>query len=193
MFRGERYHMKLKDKSLQLERELERKLEFETSQQNIINNINSITEIINHFSHVHPLMYAEADYASFSCNSCAGRGCGKRYHCSLCKFDLHKVCAQTPLTWLVHNMGPSEIDTFGGVCREVVSTTFAHPGHDLVTEYKRRSYTCDHCNNSGNGLRFRCHACDGDDGVEFHKACAKNPTRLTTYVHPEHEAALQEM
>ncbi|KAL9231737.1 hypothetical protein vseg_006925 [Gypsophila vaccaria] len=181
MFRGERHQMKLKDKSLEIERHKERS---EASQ-----NDYSPTQIIHHFSHTHPLSYVQPDYAAFSCNSCAGRGRGKRYHCSLCRFDLHEVCARTPVTWLLHHMARGEMEVFGGVRRDVVASTFAHPDHVLATEYMRRSYSCGHCKNSGNGLRFQCHACDGGD-VEFDQVCVKNPTRLTTYVHPEHELEL---
>lgn len=108
-----------------------------------------------------------------------------RYHCAQCKYDLHKSCAKTPLTWLWH-VSPDNAEPSMSHQGEVIHTTFVHPEHPVVAEFSKQSFRCDHCNNSGKGLRFTCHTCS----IEFHQVCAKNPTRLTTHLH-QHELELK--
>ena len=166
---GERRVMKLNDKEIEKERTRERELESETADDN------PPKEIIEHFSHPHPLTYTSADYARFCCSICMRTGHGKRYHCTECKFDLHRTCAKSPLTWLWH-IPADNIEPFSSHQREVINTTFAHPVHPVTMEFNKQSFRCDHCNTPGKGSRFVCHTCD----VEFHQVCAKNPTRLNT-------------
>ncbi|KAL9231736.1 hypothetical protein vseg_006925 [Gypsophila vaccaria] len=158
MFRGERHQMKLKDKSLEIERHKERS---EASQ-----NDYSPTQIIHHFSHTHPLSYVQPDYAAFSCNSCAGRGRGKRYHCSLCRFDLHEVCVKNPTRL----------------------TTYVHPEHELELMLRPHFKTCDLCGTSGpsNNRMYKCKRCD----FYVHPGCTQWPLYLIHPLHPPHPIML---
>ncbi|XP_074286287.1 uncharacterized protein LOC141611609 [Silene latifolia] len=173
----ERYELKLKDRALEKERKRER----ETNPQN-----STAAEIIQHFSHSHPLTYIQPGYQRFECNTCERRGEGKRYHCAQCEFDLHLACASMDITWLVHHM-PSEEMAAYGVDQETIVNSFAHPAHDLITVYKKESFKCGHCNDSGDGLRLCCHVCD----VQFHRVCVNNPTKITSYLFPEYELHLK--
>ncbi|KAJ8446691.1 hypothetical protein Cgig2_002853 [Carnegiea gigantea] len=143
---GDRRVMKLKDKELEKERARGREIEKETADDN------PPEEIIEHFSHCHPLTYTKADYAGFHCN----------------------ICTQNNTEPSMSHQG------------EVINTTFAHPEHPVVAEFSKQSFRCDHCNNSGKGLRFICRTCN----AEFHPVCTKNPSRLTAHLH-QHELELK--
>ncbi|XP_021750828.1 uncharacterized protein LOC110716503 [Chenopodium quinoa] len=178
--RGEsRSQMKLKDIEIKEERERERELERITAQDDLK------TEITEHFTHPHPLIYTESDYKQFQCNSCNCKGKGKRFNCALCNFDLHKICAESPIIWLLHKMPPEEIERFG-ILHDIIDT-FAHPQHSVISEYKQKLFRCDHCKNVGDGLRYYCDACN----VTLHQVCAEKPTRLTSHLHPQHELELK--
>ncbi|XP_021750801.1 uncharacterized protein LOC110716478 [Chenopodium quinoa] len=174
-----RSQMKLKDREIKEERVRERELEKKTSQDNLQ------TEITEHFTHPHPLTYTESEYKQYRCNSCTGYGKGKRYRCAQCNFDLHKVCAQSPIVWLLHKMPSEEIERFG-IHHDTIET-FAHPQHSMTSEYKQKLFRCDHCKNVGDGLRYYCEACN----VTLHQVCAEQPTRLISHLHPQHELELK--
>ncbi|KAL2933363.1 Histone-lysine N-methyltransferase trithorax [Bienertia sinuspersici] len=142
--------------------------------------------MIDHFTHPHPLMYTETDYKSYQCNVCNRTGKGMRYHCAQCNYDLHKVCAQEPIIWLLHKMPPEDIKKFGILHNKTINT-FAHPQHSVIAVYKQKVFTCDHCKNKGDGLRYYCDACN----VMLHQVCVEHPTRLTSHLHPYHELELK--
>ncbi|KAL2939309.1 Histone-lysine N-methyltransferase 2D [Bienertia sinuspersici] len=168
-----------REQEIENERERERELERETTQNS------PKTDIIEHFTHPHPLIYIETDYGTFRCNACNRNGRGKRYHCAQCNFDLHKVCAQSPIIWLLHQMPPKEIERFG-ILHNIIDT-FAHPQHSVIADYKKKLFRCVHCKNVGDGLRYYCDACD----IMLHQVCAEHPTRLTSHLHPQHELELK--
>ncbi|XP_019107080.1 uncharacterized protein LOC104905082 [Beta vulgaris subsp. vulgaris] len=176
---GERHLMKLKDKELEEEREREIKMEGKSTQDR------PTTKIIKHFTHTHPLICIDTDYARFVCDVCNCKGRGKRYHCAQCDFDLHKTCAESPIVWLLHKMPPEDIEKFGIL--HDIDDSFAHPNHLLKAEYRHHPFSCNHCNNVGDGLRYHCDACN----VTFHEVCAQHPTRLASHLHPQHELELK--
>ncbi|KAL2939312.1 putative nucleoredoxin 1-1 [Bienertia sinuspersici] len=145
----------------------EREKEFERK----IAQSNPKKEVIKYATHPHLLVYTESDY-----KRCKGEG--KRYHCGQCNLDLRKICAQSPIIWLLHQMSPEEIERFGIL--DNIIRTFAHPQHSVIVVYNEKLFTCDHCKNEGNGLRYYCDAC-------LHQVCAEHPTKLTSHLHPRHE------
>ncbi|KAL2939308.1 Histone-lysine N-methyltransferase 2B [Bienertia sinuspersici] len=168
-----------REQEIENERERERELERETTQNN------PKTEIIEHFTHPHPLTHTETDYKTFQCNACNCNGVGKRYHCARCNFDLHKVCAQSPVIWLLRKLPPEEIEKFG-ILHNIIDT-FAHPQHSVIADYKAKLFRCYHCKNVGDGLRYYCDTCN----ITLHQVCAEHPTTLASHLHPEHELELK--
>ncbi|KAL2939321.1 Histone-lysine N-methyltransferase 2D [Bienertia sinuspersici] len=109
----------------------------------------------------------------------------KRYHCAQCNFDLHKVCAQSPIIWLLRKLPPEEIEKFG-ILHNIIDT-FAHPQHSVIADYKAKLFRCYHCKNVGDGLRYYCDTCN----ITLHQVCAEHPTTLASHLHPEHELELK--
>ncbi|XP_060179197.1 uncharacterized protein LOC132609304 [Lycium barbarum] len=55
-------------------------------------------KIQHHFHPNHPLILTSyANHPKFKCPACTQEG-GAAYHCSACKFDLHRSCAGAPMT-----------------------------------------------------------------------------------------------
>ncbi|KAL2939311.1 putative nucleoredoxin 1-2 [Bienertia sinuspersici] len=175
------YETKEEARERNIGEEREREREFERK----IAQINTKKEVIKYATHPHPLVYTESDYKRFICDVCSRKGEGKRYRCEQCNFDLHKICAQSPITWLLHQMPPKEIERFG--IHHNVIRTFSHPQHSVIVVYKEKLFTCDHCNNVGNGPRYYCDTCN----VMLHQVCAEHPTKLISHLHPRHELELK--
>lgn len=66
-------------------------------------------------------------------------------------------------------------------------TTFAHLYHDVVKIFTNDEGICKHCNSEVIGERFKCFSCS----IDLHPVCATNPTRLFSFMHPQHQLELK--
>ncbi|KVI05390.1 uncharacterized protein LOC112525214 [Cynara cardunculus var. scolymus] len=93
----------------------------------------------------------------FRCDACTQQGNRFSYHCQICDFDLHVLCASKPLS--VTN--PSH--------PHPLHLTFSSPYGDKL------GFSCDLCRNVGSGHQwhYRCVSCEFD--AHLHCATAKPP------------------
>ncbi|KAJ4891864.1 Cysteine/Histidine-rich C1 domain family protein [Raphanus sativus] len=120
---------------------------------------------IQHFTHIHPLTEFNSA-GDFICDGCKTYGSGKTYRCEPCNYDLHDYCATCPLTL----------------------PTFIHPQHELSLVVRKQQSTrqneraCDICNESVEGLFYRCKLCEFD----VHPLCTQLPQHVRHVLHPAH-------
>ncbi|KAG9129167.1 hypothetical protein Leryth_006453, partial [Lithospermum erythrorhizon] len=126
--------------------------------------------IMQHFCHPHPLEEEEhfnlqnitQGVVTFICSGCKLPPSGTMYVCRPCNFTLHETCAKLPQ----------------------LITHPSHPIHTLtllpVSLYPGGIFSCDACNNQGNGFSYHCHTCDFD----LHVLCAIKPLRIKHQLHP---------
>lgn len=175
----EREKMKKRDEEIEEERNREREIELKNT------NCKDEDDIINHFSHRHPL-HKSYSTKPVRCNSCyVTTPHGWAYTCEAadCTYSLHKVCSGGPVA-----LRPSIDPAAGNIAPGQLITTFAHlPEHPVKDVYSNAEFLCGHCYTSGKGRRYKCDGCD----VSLHPVCAKNPTRLSTFMHPQHELELR--
>ncbi|KAI3733928.1 hypothetical protein L6452_13387 [Arctium lappa] len=91
----------------------------------------------------------------FRCDACTQQGNRFSYHCQICDFDLHVLCASKPLS--------------------VTHPTHPHPLHLTFTSPygEKLGFSCDLCRNVGSGDQwlYRCVSCEFD--AHLHCATAK--------------------
>lgn len=115
----------------------------------------NMPQLINHPAHQpdHPLTLLPVPTypgALFNCDACGRRGHGFNYHCALCDFDLHMLCASKPLVFF-HSSHPHQLQL-----------TFHPP-------YNTHGFSCDICRKIGtNHWLYRCAPC----GFDAHLDCA---------------------
>ncbi|CAH8392631.1 unnamed protein product [Eruca vesicaria subsp. sativa] len=120
---------------------------------------------VQHFTHTHPLTEFNS-VGDFICDGCKTYGSGKTYRCEPCNYDLHDYCATCPLTL----------------------PTFLHPKHELNLVVRKQQSTrqieraCDICNESVEGLFYRCKLCEFD----VHPLCTQLPQHVRHVLHPAH-------
>ncbi|ESQ52425.1 hypothetical protein EUTSA_v10017725mg [Eutrema salsugineum] len=120
--------------------------------------------VVQHFTHNHPLM--ETNIArDFICDGCETYGSDKTYRCETCDYDLHEYCATCPFTL----------------------QNFTHPQHELSLFRQKQSTrqnerVCDICNESVEGLFYRCKLCEFD----VHPLCTQLPQHVRHVLHPAH-------
>ncbi|KAF8101891.1 hypothetical protein N665_0201s0198 [Sinapis alba] len=120
---------------------------------------------VQHFTHTHPLTEFN-NAGDFICDGCKTYGSGKTYRCEPCNYDLHDYCATCPLTL----------------------PTFIHPKHELSLVVRKQQSTrqneraCDICNESVEGLFYRCKLCEFD----VHPLCTQLPQHVRHVLHPDH-------
>ncbi|XP_059462643.1 uncharacterized protein LOC132191567 [Corylus avellana] len=101
---------------------------------------------VNHFSHKHPLIFAEElknekDKKEVVCSGCEEPISGPGYKCSECNFFLNKSCIELP--------------------REIQHRL--HPNHTLILKAPEKKNYCDACRKNCTGCFFyRCDGCDFD-------------------------------
>lgn len=105
-------------------------------------------QLITHPSHAsHPLtLLPVSTYPGgvFNCDACNRRGNGFSYHCHLCDFDLHAVCASKPLS-VGHHLHDHPL-----------MLTFKNP-------YETKGFSCDICLKIGaKQWLYRCGVCEFD-------------------------------
>lgn len=190
----EREHMKHGDRKIEEERLEERRRE---SRLNTL----PLADWISHDAHPqHPLRSVYwNEHTPFHCHSCKGKVRGHDcwvYRCDGygCDFNLHRVCAQ-PIYKLEHSTQAACSSNQQGSAAVVICMerkeieTFAHDNrlHPVRDVYKNVEFRCRHCNTTGRGRRYRCEECN----VDLHSVCAEHPTRLLSFLHPEHELELK--
>ncbi|KAJ9541918.1 hypothetical protein OSB04_028424 [Centaurea solstitialis] len=109
-------------------------------------------EQINHFSHPHHPISLVNLQDLFTCSGCKERGCGKRFACQKCDFQLHDFCALSPPSLKAHPL---------------------HLQHQLVFHSKPKTGgirwpTCNVCGKATRGFTFRCSFCH----FQMHPCCA---------------------
>ncbi|XP_023755131.1 uncharacterized protein LOC111903592 [Lactuca sativa] len=94
----------------------------------------------------------------FRCDACTQHGTRFSYHCHTCDFDLHVLCASTPMR-VTHPNHPHPL-----------GLTFASPYGEKL------GFSCDVCSRIGSGDQwlYRCVSCEFD--VHLQCATAKVPT-----------------
>ncbi|XP_074275525.1 uncharacterized protein LOC141599424 [Silene latifolia] len=159
---GNRETLKSGDICIHDEADRERALERLESKPNLL-----------HCLHPHHLQYLDAG-PPFGCDACTDLGIGRRYSCRGCDFDLHQACAKSN-------------DVLVALVENDKITSFVHE-HPLTLVTGTSSYTCNHCNNETNlKYRFYCEPCN----LRFDMMCTTNPTRLLSFLHPQHELELK--
>ncbi|ESQ52426.1 hypothetical protein EUTSA_v10017531mg [Eutrema salsugineum] len=119
---------------------------------------------VQHFTHNHPL--TELNIAcDFICDGCKTYGSDKTYRCEPCNYDLHEYCATCPFTL----------------------QNFTHPQHEISLFRQKQSTrqnerVCDICNESVEGLFYRCKLCEFD----VHPLCTQLPQHVRHVLHPAH-------
>ncbi|KAL8123947.1 uncharacterized protein LOC141716700 [Apium graveolens] len=118
--------------------------------------------LITHPSHAsHPLtLLPVSTYPGgvFNCDACNRRGNGFSYHCMLCDFDLHVVCASKPLSVAHHSH------------HHPLMLTFKNP-------YETKGFSCDICSKIGaKQWLYRCDVCEFD--AHLHCATGRLPPPL---------------
>ncbi|XP_027154579.1 uncharacterized protein LOC113754375 [Coffea eugenioides] len=115
-------------------------------------------QVINHFSHRHPLELVEVEEEDDQVNICSGcevHILGSAYNCTKpsCDFILHDSCIDLPRK-VKHN---------------------SHPKHPLILHffppYGDGEFTCNACGNPGHGFTYHCMSCKYD----LHVECASLP------------------
>ncbi|KAL9272774.1 hypothetical protein AKJ16_DCAP19141 [Drosera capensis] len=188
----EREHMKHGDRKIEEERLEERRRD---------SRVNTLPQPdwINHDAHPqHPLKTVHwKEHTPFHCHGCEGNDRGHDslvYRCDDCNFNLHRVCS-LPIYKLEHSTPADCSSNQEGTAAVVICMerkeieTFAHQNrlHPVRDVYKNTEFRCRHCNTTGRGRRYRCEECD----VDYHSVCAEHPTRLLSFLHPEHELELK--
>ncbi|CAH8265098.1 unnamed protein product [Arabidopsis lyrata] len=112
--------------------------------------------------HIHPLTVVTV--GDFICNGCNTEGYGKTYCCANCDYHLHEYCATCPTTLL----------------------SFMHPQHELGLVFEGPERLCNICDESVEGLYYRCIACDFD----VHPLCTRLPQHVRHVPHPAHPLEL---
>lgn len=171
----ERERRKYVDMKLEEEREHERR---EDSRKGLKGGMPVEDVIHGHCLHPqHPLPFQRSQvYDTFICSACNEKGTGYRYHCSLCEFNMHWACAVS--------------DRIFSDLEEPLDNlhTFAHKEHPLRFVYGKETHACENCHSKTNSIRrYQCPTCKD----QFHLICAKHPTRLFSFLHPEHELELK--
>ncbi|XP_019057243.1 PREDICTED: diacylglycerol kinase theta-like [Tarenaya hassleriana] len=129
----------------------------------------STRHTVQHYTHIHPLTEADVT-GEFTCGGCKTYGSGKSFRCNACDYDLHSYCATCPPT----------------------IRTFMHPLHDLTLLSRgpeltcQSQCTCNICDESVEGLYYRCEICDFD----VHPLCTRLPRHVRHVSHQEHPLEL---
>ncbi|KAF2286145.1 hypothetical protein GH714_010929 [Hevea brasiliensis] len=108
---------------------------------------------LEHFSHIHRLIYSENHDERVACCGCKKEISGPNYNCAKCSFFLHKRCAELP--------------------REI-----KHPLHSkhplalfMASTYPSGQGVCDLCDKSLDNLVYNCSLCQFDLDIQ----CALQP------------------
>ncbi|KAL4277602.1 hypothetical protein HN51_060760 [Arachis hypogaea] len=120
-------------------------------------------EII-HFSHPqHSLSMVEMGEV-FVCVGCKEYGCGKRFVCQECEFQLHDFCAFAPPALKAHPLHSQHSILF----------------HSKPAKSGKVKSKCDVCGKPTKGFAFICTAC----GYQMHPCCAMLNTEIDYPPHP---------
>ncbi|KAL8160557.1 hypothetical protein V2J09_002094 [Rumex salicifolius] len=160
--------MKQGDEEIAAERQRQRK------EEAMLQNQKRPQKWLQHFTHncgKHKLL-AEVNSASYTgnCNVCYQPVCAKDLvSLSTCSYsrakDIHSSAPQTTIKTFAHR----------------------HKGHIVKDLYSNLNFNCRHCFTTGHGHRFYCDACD----VHLHPVCATNPTKISSFMHPQHDLELK--
>ncbi|KAL6541237.1 hypothetical protein OROHE_010945 [Orobanche hederae] len=146
---------------------------------------------VRHFTHPHVLIkQAFEDLQNegyendeFVCDACSIIGCGARYHCKQCTFDLHEDCAACP----------GQLNSY------------IHPNHPLERiwegpekDHHSHSRPCDVCGDQVKGLFYKCSSGAAekrhDDGRHYffiHPSCSKLQLQVRHSIDENHPLKLQ--
>ncbi|XP_077246162.1 uncharacterized protein LOC143886065 [Tasmannia lanceolata] len=127
-----------------------------------------IDQIINHFSHDHPLELSNLQQQSLTTPSCSGcklKVSGWIYTCKTCNYTLHITCSQMPRR-ISHPVDPKHS-----------LTLFPSP------VYPEGTFKCNACGQLGTGFCFHCTECD----LDIHIICA---SRQLSVKHGAHHHTL---
>ncbi|KAL2320862.1 hypothetical protein Fmac_029831 [Flemingia macrophylla] len=134
-------------------------------------------EQIEHFSHIHPLLFKEElkkDKEQVICSGCEKPISGPNFCCNQCDFVLHKTCAELE-RHLKHPFHPQ------------------HPLILLSTSPYRGRYRCNSCGGVFENFVYHCYHCDydldvscashwhPDDGHRHAFTCLENPNSFVCY------------
>nr|GEY48152.1 C1-like protein [Tanacetum cinerariifolium] len=170
---------------------------------------------INHFSHTeHPLKLIEnwetivddheEKEGAVLCEGCRDPisiGGGSTYGCILCRYFLHKTCAELPPT-INHKSHPFHpltlingtylkwsCDAAAAALKEEASIKFEHEGHlqhTLTLKLRPAAFFCDACKTEDKDLFYECDSCD----FWIHKTCASLAPTINLPHHPNHSLVL---
>ncbi|XVF55998.1 hypothetical protein PTKIN_Ptkin06aG0080900 [Pterospermum kingtungense] len=122
-------------------------------------------QVIQHFSHQHPLElrnFQPHTTNTFICAGCNLDASGRFYFCSSCNYCLHKTCSQMPRN-IDHQVDPK---------------------HTLVLlsspVYAAGSFKCNACGKLGTGFCYHCKDCQ----LDIHTLCINKPSSVKTSTHP---------
>ncbi|KAL8140312.1 LOW QUALITY PROTEIN: hypothetical protein V2J09_006333 [Rumex salicifolius] len=95
-----------------------------------------------------------------------------------------KVCAKALVS--LTSCSYSRARELRGPVEQTTLDTFVHQAHSVTEMFALEEYKCHHCQTPGYGNRFKCEPCN----VILHPICATNPTRISSFMHPQHELEL---
>ncbi|XWS43249.1 hypothetical protein CRYUN_Cryun16bG0086700 [Craigia yunnanensis] len=120
--------------------------------------------VIQHFSHLHPLIlqnFRPQTTNSFICAGCNLDASGRFYFCSTCNYCLHITCSRMPRN-IEHQVDPK---------------------HTLVLlsspVYAAGSFKCNACGKLGTAFCYHCKDCQ----LDIHTLCIYKPSSVNTSTH----------